>query len=173
MPIDKLVTREQRGKTGGRDGAPFGTLTLQLSYNRDILNPNDLCTVKSLKRLEDGSFGPTGNQPRMEMQTKRPPMHKEGEFEKTPGLEKLGLSQSTWGTDDGWAGGTEEVLTTKRTPFVRMNHIKWEQQKKSGYGSYSDPNLDVMYYPKDSLLHPRPVCVTDIAHQRDREEIVS
>merc|ERR1719313_1054200 len=105
----------------------------------------------------------------MQEQVKRPAMYDETGFAKTPGLEKLGLSQAVWGTDDGWAGGTEQVLTTKRTPYTKMNHIDWAQRKK---GAIPSPRfLDVMYDVKDTMVKPRSRSAVPIATQQKRETI--
>ena len=64
-------------------------------------------------------------------QRKRQGLNDGEDFAKTPGLEKLGLSQAVWGTEDGWAGGTEQTLTTKRTPTVKINHIDRTQRMKA------------------------------------------
>jgi len=124
-----------------------------------------------MKKQKDGTYGPTRGANQFEVQQKRKPMHKQQSWAKTPGLEKLGLSQAVWGGDAGWAGGTEEKITVKRTPFVKMAHIGWEQQKKTGYGSYSDPPVDIMYYPKETLVQPRAKCNVNMAGQPKRETI--
>lgn len=165
--LEKNIDRAQRNKTT-RQGAPFGTYTLQLTYNRD--GDNDLPVKRGVRKQDNGQWGPAANAIKMEQQRKRLPMGApEGQFDKTPGLEKLGLTQSTWGTNDGWAGGTEELLTTKRSSYTKMNHIDWAQKKKAGYGSYKDPSMDIFYAVNDGLVHPRSKCSVDLVKSRKRE----
>lgn len=164
--IDQTIDREQRAKVAN-EGAPFGTYTLQLDYNKSL--NNDIPTRAGLKKV-DGQVMPANSTIRMEHQTDRPALNAGGNFETTPGLEKLGLSQAVWGTEDGWAGGTEQVLTTKRTNFTKMNHISWKQCKKTG--SQRDLHLmDVMYDANIDVVKRRTQSMVNLKQQTQRVPI--
>jgi len=164
------ISREQRNKTT-KQGAPYGSYTLQLSYNRD--GNNDLAIKPSYKIQDDGTYAPTASGMKMEFQRNRPGLNDGPQgptnFDKTPGLEKLGLSQATWGSDEGWVGGTEETLTCKRSSGVAINHIDRQQRSKTGFGSYRDTSMDVWYDVNDRLVHPRPKCGVTLAKAKKRE----
>jgi len=170
--LKKNIDRTQRNKTT-RQGAPFGAYTLQLTYNKDILTAsNDLCVKRGVRKQGSGEYGPASNVIKMEHQVARPPMGADSTvFDKTPGLEKLGLTQSVWGTDDGWAGNTEELLTTKRSFYTKMNHIGWTQKKKAGYGSFKDASMDVFYDVNEKPVYKRSKCGVDLVHARKRETV--
>jgi len=166
LDIDRCIDREQRAKVAN-EGAPFGTYTLQLDYNKSL--DNDIPTRTGLKKV-DGKVMPASSTIRMEHQTDRPALNAGGNFETTPGLEKLGLSQAVWGTEDGWAGGTEQVLTTKRTHFTKMNHTTWAQHRKTGT-QRPVQLMDVMYDADSSVVKKRTQSMVNLKQQTERVPI--
>jgi len=161
--LGRSITRAQREKCAP-EGAPFGAYTLQLSYNRSL--DNDIPVRVGVKKV-DGEKTPAVSSIKMEHQVDRPPLNDGQNFNSTPGLEQLGLSQAVWGTEDGWAGGTEQVLTTKRSHFAKIP----PKHKNKGKGTPEDAQLDVMYDADINVVKQRSQSVVALRHQRDRETI--
>jgi len=164
--ITNSIGRAQRDKTAP-EGKPCGAYTLQLSYNKDL--DNDAPTRRGIRKMSNGRYGPGANVIRMEHQVSRKGIFNDEGFVKTPGLEKLGLNQAVWGSNDGWAGGTEQVLTTKRSPFTKMNHIDRRQHEKTGHNANSSDVVDVIYEAKPQAVQKRSSMYVDIGHQPQRE----